>query len=551
MGVIVLHPAGMFGAPVCESAVGVVNQNTVAIHLAERKKPKIPVRPKWPPSPRARCTAGSVSFTKYSERSDRFTPFKHALKEYHFHTPSEHTLDGKLYDVEMQLVMAGKEHDLIIAVFIEASATLKEECLEDDLRDPVDIKGLEQQEQRLKCLRAKFFNGIVSSLLPFVPTGMTVPLTHEHWEVLEANQGEAVYKSEQRREYCSPIDNQTLCSKNNPDVPVVGILYSQFALKREEEYAAALLACPLCPPPEIGPQEPTLEAWEAETLRQWEGLRVVQPEAVPQQLESIEVPLFASTFAEYIEANQTKYATLDPFHYFFPPMFFFYYYLGSGTEPPCYPAEWMLHPVPVPVYDFSIVALKTLINNFPLNRLNAGSNARPHQLLNKPPPLDPLKDSWGGPPEKCIRIEWGPNAGECDKNLLPPVEERKFWQIGVKTGHGEPLQYLDSSPLWSSGKSESSDPLSFESSGSSSKSGESDSSGNSQRASNSMGSGSSGFFMAVWKWFVVVALCLCCKCGACYVGYNHAVDFALHENLEHLDPESHHEHLDEASSTLS
>lgn len=74
------------------------------------------------------------------------------MLQYHWHSPSEHTLDGKFYDVEAHHVFVAKDGQiLVIGVFMNAKKGLEEEC---------NAPGTYSAE----CARAEFFKKVQSNM---------------------------------------------------------------------------------------------------------------------------------------------------------------------------------------------------------------------------------------------------------------------------------------------------------------------------------------------------------------------------------------------------
>jgi len=70
------------------------------------------------------------------------------LHQYHFHTPSEHTVDGYYFEMEAQHVHKAADHAyLVIAVFLKANTTLKQNCI--------------AVPTSLECKRADFLHSVL------------------------------------------------------------------------------------------------------------------------------------------------------------------------------------------------------------------------------------------------------------------------------------------------------------------------------------------------------------------------------------------------------
>lgn len=329
----------------------------------------------------------------------------HQLVEYHWHSPSEHTVDGGYYPMEAQHVHMKGHTGLIIAVFMTGSLDLQTRCLAVAKSPAFDVQ----------CKAALFFERVM----------MRMPFDVNHNVVTQGN-----YMVHERN-YSSGF--------RDPGMPIEAVI-------RLEQGA----------PGEFDPYS------------------------------------MLNTFVPYME--------------------YFYYYLGSLTEPPCTTGiEWVLNPTVVTVFDKDLQKFRLNMNSFRPNRLRQplgyganviswhpmagvgwftwqeglGMNNRPIQpLLGATCPVD-----------KGMAA----NPFVVDKTTAPDCP-RIFWRVGSPlTIQTEPLKYLDSSPVWASGM-----PHSLASFMSSSLAGESDVSG-SQETTKSIGSGSSGFYMALWKWGVSAA----------------------------------------------
>lgn len=74
--------------------------------------------------------------------------------------------------------------------------------------------------------------------------------------------------------------------------------------------------------------------------------------------------------------------SVDPHKGFVPPMgTYFYWYNGSLTAPPCTGGvTWVLHPVPVLMFDTTVRLFTGILGDYQNNGLNMSSNSRPVQL---------------------------------------------------------------------------------------------------------------------------------------------------------------------------
>jgi len=262
---------------------------------------------------------------------------------------------------------------------------------------------------------------------------------------------------------------------------------------------------------------------------------------------------------------------LDPFSYFVPHVEYFYYYLGSSAAPPCTPSmEWILVPTPVTVYARSLSLYRNILEEFPGNRLGKlGSMPQwsPLATAASPPaglgslstnsrPLQEIgADTEWGTAEKWVKNCPRDIIGRCIVATTLPPTTRKLWQINNKPNASiDPIHYLDSSPPWASGGSAGSDEyfMSSGSSRSSSESAESDSSGGSSMKSwRVIGSGSSGSYMAFWKWTILLFCCWFGCCGLClapllankFDGQKRPV-IRMTTQRQRIE-EKHKEHLDE------
>jgi carbonic anhydrase len=73
------------------------------------------------------------------------------LVKYDFHAPSEHTLNGRYFDMEVQLVHqnpANNAEQLIVAVFLQSDAGLKAKCVAN-------------QQKHAHCIRANFLSTVL------------------------------------------------------------------------------------------------------------------------------------------------------------------------------------------------------------------------------------------------------------------------------------------------------------------------------------------------------------------------------------------------------
>jgi len=225
-----------------------------------------------------------------------------------------------------------------------------------------------------------------------------------------------------------------------------------------------------------------------------------------------------ASLQRFVDWNSTLgQMSMDPYASFvIPPARFFYYYLGSYTSPPCtLGVHWIIHPKPIHIFNKDITKLRNILTINVQNSVNQGAS---FLRFGDAMPVWNALSAYNQTP-----ITWDLNNGNNNRNPVDQLKgpsipnwpySRKFYRVGkVDWGNAVELKYLDSSPLWASGF-----PKSMNNSGSSSLSGESDSplpSFNSMQSSGSMGSGSFGFYMALWKWAALVVCCCCCCCVAC------------------------------------
>jgi len=353
------------------------------------------------------------------------------LMEYHWHSPSEHTVDGGYFPAEAHHLHVKKGKGVVIAVFITGSLDLRKRCATVG-QTPADAA------QANECNRALFFDKVMN-MMPFTP---------QHTVVTE-----------------------------------------EVFIARETTVH--------------GSADPNGQIKEVSALR---------------------------------TGYPGEYDPYSQFNDFVPYMDYFYNYFGSLTQPPCSVGiEWVLNPYPVTVFDDSLQKLRQNMNGFQPNVLRQpagglpgepgtvgaapitwhkdayagwftwtaglGTNNRPIQPLAGPAcPVDP----------KAVEAmaETTVMPGELQKGFEPRgmYQEcpRQFWRIGSPLGNGpKPMKYLDSSPMWASGL-----PNSLHFATSASGWSESDI-GGSDESLDSMGSGSSGFYMALWKWAVVAAFTVC------------------------------------------
>lgn len=203
--------------------------------------------------------------------------------------------------------------------------------------------------------------------------------------------------------------------------------------------------------------------------------------------------ILESTADEFKVANVANTTVNnDPYTNFIPSMStHFYHYMGSTTTPPCIGnVAWIFAYVTIPIFDSSVVALRTMLNA-----------KKGNQLAIRPSP-------WSVTP----KWTWDVNQG-VNNRPLQELGQRKFYYVGGAWDSAAYSSTFSGSDASSSGSLMGTN-LSAPSM-SSSESGDSDFS-NFNRASGITGSGSSGFYIAVWKW-VLLASC-CCFCCFAAVG---------------------------------
>jgi carbonic anhydrase len=204
----------------------------------------------------------------------------------------------------------------------------------------------------------------------------------------------------------------------------------------------------------------------------------------------------------------------DPYTQFIPPMDkHFYYYNGSFTTPGCATdVVWILNPTPVKIFESSLLVYRQMINMVPNNQLAVKANFTVYS---------------GGQSALGSQFFWNTSLGVNNRPIQPLVGPGNLTRLlyKVEAVEGAPASPGDGrtwdSSASSSGSSDSSGSESFGQSGtsldfglSSSASWESDVS-DSENSSGSNASGSSGFYMAMWKWFVVALCLLGCLGAAC------------------------------------
>jgi carbonic anhydrase len=546
------------GMPSCAGAILAIDKDNVRILLnhqqRKQKKPKcdklVPHHSGIPipttttnlevKKPHLKCAGPGISFAA----PDPFLPGKikalsFRMTEYHWHSPSEHTVDGGYFPMEMHLIMPGKRTSLTIAVFMTTDASLETNCKDQSFRG----------KEKLECMRAKFFHALMNSLPPIVKeanaTGFVkYPEKFHEMDAVEIPAAGDVRMMCQTQPYeaGSLLPPETVCVN-----------------KTFDEYRAfveSVSSCPSC-------TKPTLE----DIVMSWSELDFPEPPPedlhtacqflpIEGELERIEVPVYADDLPErgQFHADEWPFRTVDPFSYFVPDMPYFYYYRGSQTTPPCSPTmEWILNPFVVTVFPTSVELYRKVLSEFPHNRLGTrpmpswsplaknpvafttlASNNRPLQEMHPPPGTHAAR--WGIPKREknCIRD----SIGVCIHGTEAPEEPRSFWRVNNISGlSGQPIHYLDSSPAWASFTGD--DPIGkiVESSvgsgvSGSSASGESDSSGSSMKGLKIMGSGSSGFYMALWKWFLLGVCCISCCFTCCLV---HSCIHATSRHQRHLE----------------
>lgn len=193
----------------------------------------------------------------------------------------------------------------------------------------------------------------------------------------------------------------------------------------------------------------------------------------------------------------------DPYNGFIPPMpQYFYHYMGSFTTPPCTTGvTWILNPTPVAIFQASLTAYRNLIDALQGNQLAVLPQGSTILFT------APISDG---------QVAWDYNMGNNNR-AVQPMGDRELFKVTLPMPSTSTTTTAEG-PYDSSASSGSGGDYSA-SSMSSSASGESDPFG----SGGSFGSttfGSSGFYMATWKWITASILMCCCLISLCMLSHS-------------------------------
>jgi hypothetical protein len=387
------------------------------------------------------------------------------LMKYTWHSPSEHTLDGGYFPMEMHMVHGKGHGSTIVAVFIKASSDLEEKCRpttkanQEKYRYLADLSvniedTREMEDEKVQCRKALWMDHIQK----LMPDGKsTQDYTTYHYKDRERQNvtGYAYYGPRYPESYVRFVSPPLMGEEDNRSVDVL------FNMKEKNFYYG-------------------LDPYSTDLM---------------------------------IVGDLSR----------------FYTYVGSTTTPPCQVGvTWIISPKPFEIFASTLKYYRKHIQLVDTPPKGFGDIA-PSQLRQFPPPIAAWnKDAGtvlgGDAPNFAWKHDLGTNNRPLqEQQVLHGTESKRVVYYLEAVQRSKKYLYINSADMMSSGV-----PRSSESSLDSSQSGswedgegesDSDSSGSADQSSGnssmqalgSMGSGSSGFYMADWKWAVIMGFA-CCSC---------------------------------------